>query len=124
MTREHDGSKEPHPTNEETGDHNSLESSIETHAATIVSLGVVGVGVAVVEAALLPGVILGAAAMVAPKFFPSLFKSTVRGAYKLSQKTREFVAEAQEQVNDIVAEVDAAASQNGADRAPTKPPTE
>jgi hypothetical protein len=123
MTREHDGSKEPHPTNEESGDQDSVESSIDSHATTILSLGVVGVGVAVVEAALLPGVILGAAAMVAPKFFPSLFKSTIRGAYKLSQKTREFVAEAQEQVNDIVAEVDAAAPQNDAAHAPTKPPT-
>ncbi len=36
-----------------------------------------------------------------------LFRSTVRGAYKLGNKTREFVAEAQEQVHDIVAEVHA-----------------
>jgi hypothetical protein len=36
-----------------------------------------------------------------------LVKSTVRGAYKMGQKTREMVAEVQEQVHDIVAEVDA-----------------
>ena len=32
---------------------------------------------------------------------------TVRDAYKMGQKTREMVAEAQEHVHDIVAEVDA-----------------
>jgi hypothetical protein len=36
-----------------------------------------------------------------------MFKSAVRGAYKLSRKTREAVAEAKEQVHDIVAEVHA-----------------
>ena len=36
-----------------------------------------------------------------------LFKSTVRGAEQIRQKTREILAEAQEQVRDIVAEVDA-----------------
>ena len=36
-----------------------------------------------------------------------MFKSTVKGAYKFGQKTREIVAEAKEQVHDIVAEVHA-----------------
>ena len=36
-----------------------------------------------------------------------LFRSTVRGAYKIGQKTKEMLAEAHEQVNDIVAEVHA-----------------
>jgi hypothetical protein len=44
-----------------------------------------------------------------------LVKSTVRGAYKMGQKTREMVAEMQEQVHDIVAEVD---SEAGKPRAP------
>ena len=85
-----------------------------TLVATVATVGVIGIGVAVVEAALLPGVILGVAAMAAPKFAPKLgaalgpmFKSTVRGLYRISQKTREFVAETQEHVQDIVAEVDA-----------------
>jgi hypothetical protein len=42
-----------------------------------------------------------------------LFKSTVRGAYKVTQKTREFVAETQEHVQDIVAEVDAEVDKKG-----------
>jgi hypothetical protein len=82
--------------------------------ATAATVAVVGVGAAVFEAALLPGIVLGVAAMWAPQYFPKmgealnpLFRSTVRGAYKLGNKTRELVAEAQEQVHDIVAEVHA-----------------
>jgi integrase len=36
-----------------------------------------------------------------------LFRTTVRGAYKIRQKTQEMMADAYEQVEDIVAEVDA-----------------
>ena len=36
-----------------------------------------------------------------------MFKSTVRGVYKFGQRTREMVAEAKEQVHDIVSEVHA-----------------
>jgi hypothetical protein len=85
--------------------------------ATVATVGVVGIGVALVEAALLPGLILGVAAMAVPKFAPKLgaaiapmFKHTVRGVYRMSQKAREFVAETQEHVQDIVAEVDAEGS--------------
>lgn len=84
-----------------------------TMLATVATVGVVGVGVAVLEAALLPGVVLGVAAVTAPKYLPRLgsamspiFRSAVRGVYMAGRKTREIVAEAQEQVNDIVAEVD------------------
>jgi hypothetical protein len=35
-----------------------------------------------------------------------IFRSAVRGVYMAGRKTRELVAEAQEQVNDIVAEID------------------
>jgi hypothetical protein len=87
------------------------QSDIVLTAATV---AVVGVGVAVFEAALLPGVVLGVAAALVPKALPNigaalnpLFKSTVRGAYKFGKKTREFVAETQEHVHDIVAEANA-----------------
>ncbi len=95
--------------------------------ATVAAVGVVGVGVAVFEAALLPGVVLGVAAMAAPKLLPRVgsalnpvFKSTVRGIYKVGQKTREMVAETHEHVQDIVAEVDAEAKRgsNSAEPAP------
>jgi hypothetical protein len=104
-----------------------LEEREDDHTvlvATAATVGVVGVGVAVFEAALLPGVILGVAAMLVPKYLPRigtslnpLFRSIVRGVYKVGQKTREIVAEAQEHVHDIVAEVNAEEDmKNGAPR--------
>jgi hypothetical protein len=73
--------------------------------------GVIAVGAALIEASLIPGIIIGAAAVLAPKVLPKvgthlrpLFKSTIRGAYKLTESTREVFAEAQEHVQDIMAE--------------------
>lgn len=101
-----------------------LESADTTVIATVATIGVVGVGVAMVEAALLPGVLLGVAAVAAPKYLPRLgsalvpvFRSTVRGVYKATQKTRELVAEAQEHVGDIVAEVEAESAATAEDGA-------
>ena len=81
---------------------------------TVATVAVVGIGAAVFEAAILPGLVLGVAAMCVPRFYPQigsalhpLFKSTVHGAEQIRQKTREVLAEAQERVQDIVAEVDA-----------------
>jgi hypothetical protein len=102
----------------------NLDSSVETAepetedrsdvVATVATVAVVGVAAAAFEAALLPGIVLGVAAVAVPRYLPQigaalnpLFRSTVRGAYKLSSKTREMMAEAQEQVHDIVAEVHA-----------------
>jgi hypothetical protein len=82
--------------------------------ATVATVAVVGIGAVAFEAALLPGIVLGVAAMWLPRYFPKmgealnpLFRSTVRGAYKLGHKTREMMAEAQEQFHDIAAEVHA-----------------
>ena len=82
--------------------------------ATLATVAVVGLGAVVFEAALLPGLVLGVAAMWLPKYFPKmgeainpLLRSTVRGAYRVGRKTKEMMAEAQEQVHDIVAEVHA-----------------
>lgn len=93
--------------------HDSQDDRSE-FVATITTVGIIGVGAAVFEAALLPGLVLGVAAMWAPRYFPQmgaalqpLFRSSIRGAYKLGHKTREMMAEAQEQVHDIVAEVHA-----------------
>jgi hypothetical protein len=80
--------------------------------ATAATVGVVAVGAALIEAALIPGIIIGVAAALAPKYVPQmssklrpLFKSTVGGVYKLGQKTREAVAETRERMQDLVAEV-------------------
>lgn len=101
----------------EHADPSTPDQAITDHSdvvATVATVAVVGIGAVAFEAALLPGIVLGVAAMWAPQYFPRigealnpLFRSTVRGAYKLSQKTREMMAEAQEQFHDIAAEVHA-----------------
>ena len=105
-----DGPNGSNPADPIDETHESQDELIAT-AATVC---VVGAGVLIFEAALLPGLVLGVATMLVPKYLPKmgaavnpLVKSTVRGAYKLGQKTKEMVAEAQEHVHDIVAEVDA-----------------
>jgi len=92
---------------------------------TAATVAVVGAGVVIFEAALLPGMVLGVATMLAPKLLPGLggalnpvFRSGVRGAYKVGQKAKEIVAEAHEHVNDIVAEAHA---ETGVQPQPAKP---
>ena len=117
--RDGNGSVESPADTVETPEAEAMESDIEDGndvVATVATVGVVGVGVAMFEAALLPGLALGVAAMLAPKVMPQvgealspMFKSTVRGVYKLGRKTKELVHETNEHVQDIVAEVDAEA---------------
>jgi hypothetical protein len=102
----------------------SQEGGLNKTVATVV---VVAAGAAIFEAALLPGIVLGVAAMAAPKYLPRLasalnplFKSTVRGTYKFAQKSKEMFAEAHEQVNDIVAEVKAEGDSPAASAAQSK----
>lgn len=97
--------------------------------ATVATVGTIGVGAAVFEAALLPGLVLGVAAMWAPRYLRQtgaalrpVFRSSIRGAYKLGQKTREMIAEAQEQVHDIVAEVHAEGDLASEAPKPSTPP--
>ena len=106
------------------------EGEGDDFVAKAVTVGVVAVGVAIVESALLPGVVLGAAAVLAPKYFPKLgrrlqplFNSTVRGAYKLGRKARFAVGEIQERVTDIAAEVKAEESAEAAEPAAPAPTT-
>ena len=82
---------------------------INKTAATVVA---VAAGAALLETALLPGLALGVAAIAAPKYVSRLaraitpmFKSTVRATYQLARKPGEALAEAQHQINDIIAEV-------------------
>jgi hypothetical protein len=103
-----------HETAEANGEAAANGADHSGLVATAATVAVVGVGAAVFEAALLPGLVLGVAAMWAPQYFPRLgatlhplFRSSIRGVYKVGQKTREMMAEAQEQVHDIVAEVHA-----------------
>jgi CBS domain-containing protein len=72
----------------------------DAQVATAATVAVVAIGTAVVEVALLPAVVLGAAAVWFPKYFPKarrtlrpLLKATVRGAQKISQKRGAVIAE-------------------------------
>ena len=116
LSREHNGhATDPSPAEATTAGEVHEPSPAVNEAVTVAAtVGVVAAGVALFEIALLPGMVIGVAAMLAPKYVPKmgaalnpLFKSTVRGAYKFGRKTREMVAEAKEQVHDIVAEVHA-----------------
>jgi hypothetical protein len=82
---------------------------INKTAATVVA---VAAGAALLETALLPGLALGVAAIAAPKYVSRLaraitpmFRSTVRATFKLAKKPAEAFAEAQHQINGIIAEV-------------------
>lgn len=117
----HDDSVHGHPDgasavgeSHEPADHASGMSARDTVITTAVTVGVVGVAAVVFEAALIPGMILGVAAALAPSYVPRmgaalnpLFRSTIRGAYKLGQKTRVAASEVREQMSDIAAEVNA-----------------
>jgi hypothetical protein len=72
----------------------------------------VGLGVALIEAELIPGMLIGAAAVLAPDLLPKLgkglrpfIKGAIRAGYTLRERARDTVAEATEQFQDVAAEV-------------------
>lgn len=80
----------------------------------IATVAAIGIGAALIEVELIPGILIGIAAMLAPKFVPQLgsalrplVKSAVRAGYAMVDKGRELAAETSEQLQDIVAEVKA-----------------
>jgi hypothetical protein len=78
--------------------------------AKAATIAVVGVGVALISTELLPGMLIGVAAAMLPGIGPKLrplLKTTVKAGYAAVRKTREMVAEAGEQVQDIIAEAKA-----------------
>jgi hypothetical protein len=81
-------------------------------AGAVATAAAIVVGAALIEVELIPGLIIGAGAILLGKLFPEmsgyvrpLIKSAVRAGFSMSQKAREVVAEASEQVHDLVAEV-------------------
>lgn len=106
----HAGAEHNAPEHEEVSSVASSDDMIGK-AATI---AVVAAGVALFEVALIPGMVIGVAATLAPNVLPKLghrmkpmLHSTMRGAYKLGRRARSAVSEAQEQLQDIAAEVKA-----------------
>jgi len=80
-------------------------SSVATAVAIIV-------GAALIEVELIPGLIIGAGAILLSKIFPDLtsyirpvIKGAVRAGFSTTHKVRQIIAEANEQVSDLVAEV-------------------
>jgi Protein of unknown function (DUF5132) len=78
----------------------------------VATVALVGLGAALIEVELIPGILIGAAAMAMPNLLPKLgkalrplVKETVRAGYSLADRARESVAEVGEQFQDMVAEV-------------------
>jgi hypothetical protein len=81
-------------------------------AGAVGTAAAIVVGAALIEVELIPGLIIGAGAVLLGKLFPELsgyvrpmIKGVVRAGFSASQKAREVMAEASEQVQDLVAEV-------------------
>lgn len=88
--------------------------TIRKEGPGLATAALLGVGVAILEPELIPGILIGAGAMLAPKVLPAvggvfrpLLKGIVRAGYGVATTVREAVAEAGEQVEDIVAEAKA-----------------
>ena len=83
-----------------------------TLGSKVATVALVGLGAALFEVELIPGILLGAAAMAMPNLLPKLgkalrpvVKETVRAGYALAGRAREGVAEMGEQLQDMMAEV-------------------
>jgi Protein of unknown function (DUF5132) len=88
------------------------ENGLSPLGSKVATVALVGLVAALIEVELIPGILLGVAAMLAPDVMPKLgrilrpmVKGTVRAGYAFADKTREMVAEAGEHIDDIVAEV-------------------
>jgi Protein of unknown function (DUF5132) len=81
-------------------------------AASIATTAAIVVGAALIEVELIPGLIIGAGAILLGKFFPEMgtyvrpaIKGAIRAGFFVSQKAREVLAETTEQMQDLMAEV-------------------
>jgi hypothetical protein len=99
-----------------SGKHDSLmargKDLLAGEAGGVAAAAAIVVGAALIEVELVPGLIIGAGAILLGKLFPELgayarpaIKSAVRAGFSMTQKAREVMAEASEQVHDLVAEV-------------------
>jgi len=105
---------EPEVSAEAAAPEETAKSNRADPIAVVATIGAVGVVAALVDVALIPGIVIGACAALIPGVAPRLgerleplFERTVKGAVKLTRRARSAVAEAQERVGDITAEVDA-----------------
>lgn len=89
--------------------HKEESSELTSKLATVAA---VGIGAALIEVELIPGMLLGVAAMLIPNLLPQLgngirplVKGAVRAGYSVAERTKGTVAEASEHFQDIMAEV-------------------
>jgi hypothetical protein len=115
------GPKEPTPRKakkdiaREMGESNLVargKDVLAGEAGGVATLVAIGIGAALIEIELIPGLIIGAGAILLGRLFPQLggyvrpaVKSAVNVGFAMTQKAREVMAEANEQVQDMVAEV-------------------
>jgi hypothetical protein len=115
------------------GDEQIPDHLVEDVSA-VATAAVVGTAAAVIESELIPGILIGAAAMLVGKMFPRVTsgmrpvaKMIIRAGIAVSDKTREVVAETGEQFQDMVAEVrserDQTAQERGRSRAARQGPS-
>ena len=87
------------------------ETGLDKDGPSFATVALIGAGVAIIEPELIPGMLIGAGAWMAPKLLPALgsllrpmVKGVVKAGYSATMAVRECAAEAREQVEDIVAE--------------------
>jgi len=85
---------------------------LSSEASGVATAVAIVVGAALIEIELIPGLMIGAGAVVLGKLFPEMsgyvrpmFKGIVKAGFSATHKVRQILAEANEQVNDLVAEV-------------------
>jgi hypothetical protein len=123
VATEHQATATPTESKPADGQHD-WDGEFGSRLATVAA---VGIGVALIEAELIPGMLIGIGAMLAPNLLNRvgaglrpLIKSAVRAGYSIAEQTKETLAEASEQYQDIVAEV--RSEHEGAERHAGSPP--
>ena len=98
--------------------------SHEQTRSELVTAAVIGAAAVLIEIELLPGILLGVAAMMIPKLFPGvtnfarpLMKSTIGLGYRAMAKTQQLVAEASDHAQDMLAEIRVESERGGSARA-------
>jgi hypothetical protein len=107
------------------GEDNGLPDVLEEEGSSLLGTLVTGAAVALIKPDLLPGMAVGVAAALGPKLLPAvgsllrpIVKTAVRAGYVTAVATRGVVAEAGEQVQDLIAEARANTDVNR--KTPTK----
>lgn len=98
-------------------EHSYLEDGIEEEGGSLITTLLTGAAIAVIKPELLPGMAIGVAAAMGPKLLPTVggvlrpfVRTAVRAGYSTAVATRGVVAEAGEQVQDMLAEARAEAN--------------